>query len=75
MTSKTDKLDYKFVGILCENFNAVIEEDCPYCKVSALLLKACKESGLRFTRRGVRGDDLEGACICKVEEIETNDED
>lgn len=34
------------------------------------ILKACKESGLKFTRTGVRGDDLEGACVCQVEEID-----
>ena len=39
-------------------------------KLSDQILKACKESGLMFTQTGVRGDDLEGAYLCKVEEIE-----
>ena len=34
------------------------------------ILQVCKDSGLKFTEVGVRGDALEGACICKVEEIE-----
>lgn len=33
-------------------------------------LKACKEDGLMFTRTGMRGDDVEGSCLCQVEEIE-----
>ena len=34
------------------------------------ILIACKEAGLKFTRTGVRGDDIEGSCLCQVEEID-----
>ena len=34
------------------------------------ILESCKKSGLKFTQVGVVGDDLEGAYICKLEEIE-----
>lgn len=35
-----------------------------------LALQVGKEEGLKFTKVGVRGEDLEGAYICQVEEIE-----
>ena len=55
-----------------ENVPAEILDKCWECELAFAdqILKASKEAGLMFTRTGVVGDDLEGACICKVEEIE-----
>jgi len=55
-------------------------DTCPHCEglinqeifepLAKSFLQACKEAGLVFAEVGVKGNNLEGACICKVEEIE-----
>ena len=65
MASKTRELREKIDGVMIAAVGpswAGYETD--------QILKACKESGLMFTKTGIKGDELEGACICKVEEIE-----
>ena len=73
--TKTGKLGEKIARIIwCMQHgkNEWIDsgERKPHLEIAVQILKACKDSGLMFTRTGVVGDDLEGACICKVEEIE-----
>ena len=45
---------------------------CDKCAdaISSQVLEICADMGLKFTRTGIRGDDIEGSCLCKIEEIE-----
>ena len=61
--TKTGKLKDEMAKIAFGNL------ELRYATAEAML-KACKEAGLMFARTGVVGDDLEGAYLCKVEEIE-----
>lgn len=71
MASKTNGLRLKIARVLLD-FEQADDEFAGTFAIDGIL-KACKESGLMFTRKGIKGDDVEGACICKVEEIETNE--
>ena len=76
MNSQTEKLrewiaDFE-VDIFHKNYGRLGIEayQCtPIWTANRILLKM-KEAGLIFARTGVRGDDLEGASICKFEEID-----
>ena len=64
--TQTEELRAVIEGYL----NSPVNFSKPTHILSRQILKACKESGLKFTRTGMRGDDVEGSCLCQVEEIE-----
>ena len=77
MTNKAEKLRERMGEIVCEGCpiltqcQASISSLCyDYPKTIERILQECKDAGLKFTKTGVVGDDIEGACLCKVEEIE-----
>jgi len=68
MATRTENLTKTITGIIQREFMLISPQD-----MSKLILKACKKAGLKFTEVGVKGN-LEGACICKVEEIDVKEE-
>ena len=63
-----NRIDYLVSSAFCTS--ADYPRGMTWGQLRCALLEACKESGLKFTKTGVVGDDLEGAYLCKVEEIE-----
>ena len=69
MTTQTEKLQGRLGNILATYELRMRTEEPRVSMAISEILQACKEEGLKFTEVGVKGDALEGACICRVVEI------